>query len=247
MNSVAPQIGFDRFIQLDWARAALRVRAGVASMEELLDLIDRSHAGAAAKKKTRTVLNRLWLDPRSSLADFADRGVRIYRKFPGTSVSTLSWGMAITTYPFFGRVAEIVGRLTALQGDCASSEVHRRMTEIYGEREGTRRMTNMVLQSQSSWGAIDRGAGGRRLTRRQKTAVEEPHLVAWLVEACVRYSGRPLAVATLASSPVLYPFELNGSVPFAISDSPNLEVSHSGSHEQVVTVMATQIHEEPVL
>jgi hypothetical protein len=26
------------------------------------------------------------------------------------------------------------------------------MSELYGEREGTYRMTNMVLQSQASWG-----------------------------------------------------------------------------------------------
>ena len=30
MSSAAPQIGFDRFIQLDLAAAALRVRAGVS-------------------------------------------------------------------------------------------------------------------------------------------------------------------------------------------------------------------------
>jgi len=150
MSSAPPQIGFDRFIQLDWARTALRVRAGLAEAEALTELIDASHAGAAAKKKTRTVLNRLWLEPRPDLVEFAERGVRIYRESPETSISVLTWGMAIATYPFFGKVAEIVGRLTALHGDCASAEIHRRMAETYGEREGTRRMTNMVLQSQAN-------------------------------------------------------------------------------------------------
>lgn len=98
------------------------------------------------------MLNRLWLEPRPDLVEFADRGVEIYCKAPDTSVSALTWGMALASYPFFGQVAEIVGRLTALQGDCTSAEVHRRMAEIFGEREGTRRMTNMILQSQASWG-----------------------------------------------------------------------------------------------
>jgi hypothetical protein len=39
----APQIGFDRFIQLDWARAALRVRAGFSDPEDLAQLIDETH------------------------------------------------------------------------------------------------------------------------------------------------------------------------------------------------------------
>ncbi|MBZ9931376.1 hypothetical protein LB570_14875, partial [Mesorhizobium sp. BR1-1-5] len=112
MSSVTPQIGFDRFIQLDWAAAALRVRAGVSNIEQLTELIDATHSGAAAKKKTRTVLNRLWLEPRPDLVDFADRGIRIYREAPDTPISALTWGMAIATYPFFGKVAEIVGRLT---------------------------------------------------------------------------------------------------------------------------------------
>lgn len=47
----APQIGFDRFIQLDWARAALRVRAGLSDPDEHTQLIEETHSGAAAKKR----------------------------------------------------------------------------------------------------------------------------------------------------------------------------------------------------
>ena len=47
----APQIGFDRFIQLDWARAALRVRAGFSDPEDLAQLIDETHSGAARQEK----------------------------------------------------------------------------------------------------------------------------------------------------------------------------------------------------
>ena len=193
MNSTRPQIGFDRFIQLDWAAAALRVRAGVSSLDDLTDLIDATHSGPAAKKKTRTVLNRLWLEPRPDLADFAERGVKIYREAPDTPISALTWGMALATYPFFGKVAEIVGRLTALQGDCTSAEVHRRMTEIFGEREGTRRMTNMVLQSQASWGAIERVDKGKRIVRNPPIELDASPAAAWLAEACVRYAGRSLS------------------------------------------------------
>ena len=125
MSDTSPQIGFDRYIQLDWARSALRVRAGVETLEELTDLIDASHTGTAAKKKTRTVLNRLWLEPRSELVELSDRAVAIYKSDPGASVAALTWGMAIATYPFFGAVAEIVGRLLRLQGECSSAEVHR--------------------------------------------------------------------------------------------------------------------------
>ena len=205
-------------------------------MHELNELIESSHSGDAAKKKTRTVLNRLWLEPRPELVDFADRGVQIYREAPDTSVAVLGWGMAIATYPFFGQVAEIVGRLTALQGDCASAEVHRRMSEIFGEREGTRRMTNMVLQSQASWGAIERIKNGRRLLRRPKIAVAGNSKVVWLVEACVRYAGHPISLPAIEFLPVIFPFKIDDRLAQTLSRVETLELRTNGNNNQVVDI-----------
>lgn len=236
MKATAPQIGFDRFIELDWAATALRVRAGLSELQELIDLIDATHSGLAAKKKTRTVLNRLWLEPRPDLIEFAERGIQLYREAPDTPILALSWAMAITTYPFFGRVAEIVGRLTALQGDCASAEVHRRMAESYGEREGTRRMTNMVLQTQESWGGIERTEKGKRLVRRPKLSIHNTKAVAWLVEACVRYVRRPLRVPSMDSNPVAYPFNFGSSLSYVLSNSADLELRSDSMNNQVVGI-----------
>src|SRR5690554_4608676 len=213
MKSSAPQIGFDRFIPLEWAAAALRVRADLGALDDLNALLDAARLGVAARKKTRTVLNRLWLEPRPELADFAERGVAIYKADLSVPIAALTWGMAIATYPFFGKVAELVGRLSALQSDCASAEVHRRMSETYGEREGTYRMTNMVLQSQADWGAIERTQKSKRLVRMKPIIVSNEHAVAWLVEAALRYVGKAVSVPALSSQAVLYPFTLDHSIP----------------------------------
>jgi hypothetical protein len=229
MNSTAPQIGFDRFIQIDWVAAALKVRAGISSLDELNELLDAAGLSVAARKKTRTVLNRLWLEPRPELVEFADRGVKIFKANPDVPIPALSWGMAIATYPFFGKVAELVGRLSALQGDCASAEVHRRMSEFYGEREGTYRMTNMVLQSQASWGAIERVEKGKRLIRRAPITLSNDQAVVWLVEAALRYTGKAVSVPTLQSMAVIYPFVLDQPLAYVVSNSSTLELRSEGS------------------
>ena len=236
MISIVPKIGFDRFIQLEWVACALRVRAGLSSDEDLNALIDSAGLGVAARKKTRTVLNRLWLEPRPELTDFADRGARIYRDNPDISAAALSWGMAIATYPFFGKVAELMGRLSALQGDCTSAELHRRMSEIYGEREGTYRMTNMVLQSQASWGALERTDKGKRLIRKSAIQLQNELLIAWIIEATVRHMSKALSLATLQSLPVLYPFTLDGSLSFLVSTSEHLELRSEGTRAQFVAL-----------
>ncbi|WP_291995220.1 hypothetical protein [Candidatus Accumulibacter sp. ACC003] len=237
MSLTAPQIGFDRFIQLDWVAAALKVRAGLAKLDELNDLLDVAGLGLAARKKTRTVLNRLWLEPRVDLVDFANRGAEIFKANPSVSVAALAWGMAIATYPFFGKVAELVGRLSALQGDCSSAEVHRRMSEIYGEREGIYRMSNMVLQSQAGWGAIERVEKGKRLIRCSPIALTENEPVAvWLVEATLRYAGRSVSIASLQSMAVLFPFVLDQSLAYMVSNSSYLELRSEGAGTQFVSL-----------
>jgi hypothetical protein len=239
MIPTAPQIGFDRFIQLDWVAAALKVRAGLASLDELNELLDAAGLGVAARKKTRTVLNRLWLEPRAELQDFANRGVEIHRNSSDVPVTALTWGMAIATYPFFGKVAELVGRLSALQGDCASAEVHRRMSELYGEREGTYRMTNMVLQSQANWGAIERVEKGKRLIRKSPISVVNDRAVAWLIEAALRYTGKAIPVATLQSAAVIYPFVLEQPLGYVCANSASLELRSEGPSNQFVALRST--------
>lgn len=84
-------------------------------MEELDEVLDTAGLGKEARKKTKTVLNRLWLKPRPELAEFAQRGVDIFKSDPSVAISALAWGMALATYPFFGKVAELVGRLSSIQ------------------------------------------------------------------------------------------------------------------------------------
>lgn len=91
------------------------------------------------------------------------------------------------------------------------------MAEIYGEREGTRRMTNMVLQSQASWGAIERNDKGKHIERKKAMDLDGSSVAAWLAEACLRYNGRALLIASIESSPAIYPFVLGGSTAYLLS------------------------------
>lgn len=236
MMASAPRIGFDRFIHLDWATTALKVRAGALLLEDLEALLDAAGLGAAARTKTRTVLNRLWLEPRVELVEYADRGVAIFKATPNVPLVALHWGMAVATYPFFGKVAELIGRLSALQDDCASAEIHRRMSETYGEREGTYRMTNMVIQSQAGWGAVERVEKGKRVIRLAPAVVDADELTAWLIEAALRYAGKPLTISSLQSQPVLFPFNLTQSLAWLVSNNEHLTVRAEGPGNQFVAL-----------
>lgn len=236
MNSMSPQIGFDRFIQLDWVATALKVRAGIASLPDLIELLDAAGLGKEAKAKTRTKLNALGLQPRQDLADFADRGVELLKNEPNIPFAALAWGMAISTYPFFGNVAEITGRLTSIQGDCSSMEIHRRISEIFGDREVTKRATQAVLQTQANWGLIQRVDNGKRLMRMAPIQILNDALAAWLLEGVLRYTGKTLPVATLQSIAAVYPFTLDQSLAHVLSSNPTLELRADGPSNRVLSL-----------
>lgn len=238
MQPKAPQIGFDRFIRLDWAAAALRVRSGAADIGELDQILTEAHAGPEAKKKTRTVLNRLWLEPREEHSGLADRGVDIYRQVTDPQIAALTWGMALAVYPFFAKVAEIVGRLTSLQGDCTTAEVHKRMAEIYGEREGTHRMTNMVLQSQVDWSMLRKSDNRKTLTRKPPMAVQSPKSVQWLSEALLIHAGRPLSLDGLSGQPTMFPFCLGENLGYVLSSSDALDIRTDSAGSRIVGLKA---------
>jgi len=234
--AAAPRIGFDRFIPLDWATCALKVRGGAQDAEAIDTLLDAAGLGIPSRTKTRSVLNGLWLDPRAGLIGFSQRGLGIWQEFPEVPVAALCWGMAIAAYPFFGKVAELVGRLTTIQGDCTAAEVHRRLAETYGEGEVTRRAANRVLQTQASWGTCERVDKGRGVIRNPATTIANEALIAWLIEAAIRYTGRAISVSGLASASVLYPFRLDHSLTLVVSRSPTLELRSEGAGSPLVMI-----------
>ncbi len=74
------------------------------------------------------------------------------------------------------------------------------------------------------------------MIRLAPTTVGSDELTAWLVEAAVRYTGKPVSVRTLQSLPLLFPFTLTRPLAYMILNSPNLDLLSEGSGDQVVTV-----------
>ena len=92
-----PIIGFDRYIPRHWLDTALAVAAGEADRGELVAMLEREIAGVEARSKTMIILNRMWLTPHPTLADFARAGVEIYRAGKNIDTLPLHWGMALAS------------------------------------------------------------------------------------------------------------------------------------------------------
>lgn len=227
-------IGFDRYVQLPWCAASLEVARDRKTLSEIGEEIAVVLHGAESRRKTIDILKRLWLMPLPHCTDFVQRGVELYQELGEESVLPLSWGCAMATYPFFGKTAEITGRLLAIQGDCSIKEIQRRMAEVYGDRSGVTRAVSRVLQSQESWGALERLDKGKRVIRLAPMTINNDKLTTWMIEAAVRYTAKPISVSNLQSLPVLFPFTFSVPLAYVLSNSPNLELRSEGPSNQSV-------------
>ena len=239
MNRRKTQIGFSQRVRLDWLeQTANLVLAGndkTAINDSLQDLlVDKVSVGGKSvrgnREKVITILLKTWFTVPSDLEILRDEGLEILQGLSRKDRIAVHWGMALAAYPFWGAVATHTGRLLRLQGSAAASLVQRRVKEEYGERETASRAARRVLRSFIDWGVLgethDRGV----YARREQYSVEEPRLIAWMLEASLHArSKRAAATRDLLVSPSIFPFRLaHVSGENLASLSPRLDILRHG-------------------
>jgi len=236
MTTKVPLIGFDRYVDIEWCRSALDAATTQSSIDVVRDQVATMLPGTESQRKTLDVLKRLSTKPFDHLADFIYRGIAIYRRLGQDVVLSLIWGASIASYPFFGKTSETIGRLLTLQGDCSIKELQRRMSEQYGDRSGVERAVARVVQSQESWQALTRDQTAKRVLKLQAVVIDDDELTAWLIEAALRYAGKPVSVPSLHSLPVLFPFNLTRPLAYVVSNTPSLDIRSEGPSNQYVAL-----------
>jgi len=236
MTTKVPLIGFDRYVDIEWCRIALDAAATQSPIEVVRDQVATMLPGIESQRKTLDVIKRLSTKPFDHLADFISRGIAIYKRQGQCVVLPLVWGASIASYPFFGKTSETTGRLLALQGDCSIKELQRRMAEQYGDRSGIERAVTRVVQTQTNWQALTRDETAKRVIKRQAVLIEDDELTSWLIEAAVRYAGKPVPVPSLQSLSVLFPFSLTRPLAYVVSNSTSLNLRAEGPSNQFVAL-----------
>lgn len=236
MTTKVPLIGFDRYVDIEWCRIALDAASTQSSIEVVRDQVATILPGIESQRKTLDVLKRLSTKPFEHVADFISRGIAIYKRLGRYVVLPLVWGASIASYPFFGKTSETTGRLLALQGDCSIKELQRRMAEQYGDRNGIERAVARVLQTQENWQVLTRDETAKRVIKRQAVSIDDDELTAWMIEAAVRYSGKPVSLPSLQSQPVLFPFTLTQPLGYVVSNSASLSLRAEGPSNQFVAL-----------
>lgn len=233
-------IGFDRRIRLEWLDAAAwktGTEVNIAEVRKYLnDLLQSEYQNKEARKKTITVLTRIWARVPEEHRTLQGRALKILLESdPGTRL-WLHWGMTLLAYPFFRDIATIIGHLLTLQNEVSLEQIRRRLTERWGDRSTVSRACQRVVRSMVDWGVLEDTAVKGIYIPATKKGPASDNVQLWFLEALLRSEPTPIMpLQQLLQIPSAFPFHLDISV-VAIRQSKKLEIQHQGLDLDMVVV-----------
>ena len=248
-----PSIGVDRRIRLAWldrtaeiVGEALRQAspgedADPAVLSAVRAALNQALAGEIrgtdARRKTVTILTRIWLRVPEAHRALRDEALSLWPQVPDAGRLWLHWGLALLAYPFFRDVATTVGRLLRAQDRFTLAQVQRELVARWGERTTLDYAVPRAISSLADWGVLASSEDGRGIYQGTPARVSpHPELPVWLIEAALRSSpGATLPLYDLLHLPALFPFRLDIGLDQLYASSRFL-ILHNGDNEPLVTL-----------
>ena len=249
MNDEAQQVGISQRLRAEWLEAIVNLILAGNGGPAIRDALDamlasklsvNSRAVRGNRRKTISILMKIWLNAPPGLEGLRDEGLRMHPALDASHRHALHWGMTLAAYPFWGAVATHTGRLLRLQSTAAAAQVQRRVREGYGERQTVSRAAARVLRSFIDWGALADTDGKGVYAQGKRRTVDDVKVAAWLVEAVLRSqpSGGP-GTASPLRHPSLFPYCLPHLAASQLAaHSPRLEALRQGLDEEVLMLRA---------
>lgn len=232
------QIGFSQRIRLEWLEYTAGLMLAGQSREDIEGVLkeflrERLSVGGTAvrgnREKAITILTKTWVNVDPKLTPFRDDGFELLKVLAHDQRVVVHWGMVMAAYPFWGDVAETVGRLARLQCTVSAAQAQRRVREKYGERETVSRAARRVLRSFMDWGVLEETGKKGVYKLASARAIENADLARWLVEAYLRWTERSSdSVREVLPHPVLFPFRFEVSTALNLHKQSRLEVVRQG-------------------
>lgn len=237
-------IGFDRKLELGWLDTTVGLYQEIIDSRIVADhlrkRLEGEIAGTEARRKTITVLLRIWVNVPSECRSLRDEALQLASQINARDRLWLHWGMSLLAYPFFRDVAATIGQLSRLQGTFSQAQVQRRMVENWGQRTTLQRAVQRLLRTFVDWDVLrDTGTrGSYGVTSLQQT--EHQALALWLLECALQANeADQIPLRELGQLSYTFLFDL---LPFIgdVRRSERFEVSRQGLDLEMVSMWASK-------
>jgi hypothetical protein len=168
--------------------------------------------GTESRAKASGIVLRIWSGIDRQHVSLRHRAISLTPRISGHERLWLHWGMTALAYPFFRDLAEVVGRLLALQDDFTTLQVQARMLTAWGDRTTTREAVQKLITSLVDWEVLRSTKQGHFLLA-GKLTTDVTDLQLWLLEALLRASAADeIEAHQLLRLPESFPFSFTASL-----------------------------------
>ena len=248
------QIGFSQRIRLEWLEYTANLVLAGNSREEIVAALserlkDKLSVGNQPERGNRdkaiTILTNVWVTVPPELQSLRDQGLDYLRRRDPSDRVLVHWCMCMAVYPFFGTVADAVGRLLRLQGTAGAAQVQRRLRERFGERETVARAARRLLRAYIDWGVLQETDEKGLYRGTAKRTIDDPSLAVWTIKARLFAVGdSPRSAPALLRGPHLFPFDMALPSMGDLEACEALEISRHGFDQEVLLTLSKPIDNE---
>jgi hypothetical protein len=208
---MAKRIGFDRMIEIDWLDA---IASSIREQKNLNDIRDEMHnllesefPQYEARRKTITVLLRIWYKVPSENKAIRDHALLLLPQLNHNDRLWIHWGMILLAFPFFKDITRILNRCFSFHDSCASAEIQRKMEETWGKRYTMKRALGRVLQSLKSWDIIRKESTSENFISRPQIFAQNKEVEFWFIEALLlSQESQSIPMDLITRFPEAFPF-----------------------------------------
>ena len=119
---MSKRIGFDRMIRIEWLDAIAGIICEQKKPDEIRaamhTLLEKEFPQYTARRKTITVLLRIWYKVPPEHEAIRDRALLLLPQVNQNDRIWIHWGMTLLAFPFFHDIIRIVNRCISFHDSC---------------------------------------------------------------------------------------------------------------------------------
>ncbi len=230
-------VGFDQKILLDHLNYTMN-EASHTKKEEMYKKLDqyliKDIKGNKSRKNAITILMKIWCSNNEINKCIQKRAFELLPKLDLKERIVLHLGMTLITFPFFKEIASEIGRLSSRQHDFSSSQIYRKIKELYGDRRRVEVAYQAVLTSLKNWRVVIQKKQGIYALP-AKIIIFDNNLINWLVRAAVISSKREyVQIDEVPTLLYLFPFAFN--INTGLLDNSIFEITNQGINKTIIGI-----------
>lgn len=205
-------IGMSRNINFEWlnevANLVLAEKSEIEIKESLNEYLSFSINSPTNLRKTREILMNIWVRTKEKDIKVKKLALEIFNTNKSSNKLVAHWCMMLLSYPVFGDIVTVIGKMADKQFDITTAQVKTRMFDVWGERSTLYHSIDKNIKTLKDIGTLETIKTG--LYKVESFNIEDERAVTLIIATLLILRDKLyMRLEELENSYEFYPFKYN--------------------------------------